>query len=388
MIKITQQHFQYTLHKYSCYKTKATSYKTSPPFKAFVMAQFRSNTMSKVEVIFNDIELVKQFVNEMGHLECIQFVDLQKNTSNLNKPYSKDLLDVKQLINQINVVQQIMDQYQSLIPINPHTENKQNDSTLQQDDISNMYQLFQSSQNDEQNIKNALLKQNHITKSLSTQINLFIDKQQQKHASKYNEHFVGFVTNTQRPSFQRQIYLTAKQNAVIEFYEDGNENVFVVFYNGDSMQRTLHRICNVMSIEICYDSSAFKDDEKSNKDAMLWDSIQKSEALTAQHNAIIETLQENIEHNAWKVKRWKQLLLKQKAIKSVLNMCDISYGNNVIQAIKMHGWCSGRKQGIIKQTFEEITMNQSGCSLVFQEVSNYNAQDVAPTSFENSCVFL
>eukprot|EP01084_Bolivina_argentea_P249070 416801_1 len=137
--------------------------------------------MSKVDTTFTDINIAKQFIDQMGQLECIEFDNLQKNTSNLRKPYSRDLLQIKEILNQINTIQQIINKYKSTF-IYQNTETKydehkeSNQLDLQYNDILNTYQMLQKFQTDEENIQKQITYQNNITKSLSTDINLFINK--------------------------------------------------------------------------------------------------------------------------------------------------------------------------------------------------------------------
>ena len=365
------------------------------------MAMFRSQTMSKIEVTFKDIEFAKQFIDDMGKLECIQFIDLQKNTSTLKKPFSRDLLKIKEILNRINVIQQIMDKYTvHSISISPSNEMKQDDDdedegkykndtndnnnefNLKYDDISSIYESLQKLERDKESISQELNKQNNISRALSTDMDLFVIKQKQKYRLQgYNKCFIGFVNNAKRVSFQREIYMISKPETIIQFKEDGkDENFFIVFYNDETLKNSYHRICKLMNIEICYDSNG------NNKEQLLWSSIKKSEELKEDHKEIVHKLQQNVTENALKIEQWKHLLQKQKAIKSVLNMCLIT-----TNMITINGWCSLINKDLIHQRFAEITMNQSdNGTLVFKDVSKYDATYTAPTTLQNNndCVIL
>ena len=361
------------------------------------MATFRSNSMSKVEIIFKDIQLAEQFIDQMGNLGIIEFIDLQKNTSSLKKPHSRDLLQIKELLNTIKIIQQTMDKYKSIQSNQQSHESKQDDegkydndtndtndatsSALKYDDISNTYESLKKLETNEESINMEVNKQNNITRALSSEMDLFMAKEKQKYGREYAGYFIGFVNNAQRVSLQRQIYLISKPDTIIQFKEDGkDQNFFIVFYNDDTMKSSLYRVCQLMNIEICYDSM------EHNKEQLLWDSIRKSEELKQNHNEMINALQRKVLQNESKIKQWKDLLLRKKAIKTVLNMCIIT-----TDRIKMNGWCSITTKEIIKEKFMQITMHQTnGGQIVFQDVSKYDANDPAPTSLgdDSDCVIL
>lgn len=168
-----------------------------------------------------------------------------------------------------------------------------------------------------------------------------------------------------------------------------NKNVFVIFYADEDTQRCLHRVCNAMDITICYDSAVLNGANTVTKEQMLWESIQKSEEITTEHKRSINSLQRYIVSNERRILEWKNLLLKKKAIKTVLNMCDIQGSADQITSIRMNGWCCSDNASTIQSIFDDITADNTG-SIQIQHVTQYHPKSTAPTAFdrESECVLL
>ena len=234
----------------------------------------RSATMMMVNISIRTLESAKQFLWNIGDLECIQFIDLQQNVSILNKPYSRELIRIKEALSKITAMEQIMGiddtadlqlPYESL-----NIEGLENT-------IQNAYDSLQKLKFDEKSVKQQMMNENHTAESLSSAMSQFISSESSKCSySDFNGYFVGFATDSQRTSLETQLHRTSSGNSKVIFHEDGH--FFIVFYSESTdckMGQKLKKHCDLNGVHICFDSMTL---EKKSKAQMLWDSIHSSES--------------------------------------------------------------------------------------------------------------
>eukprot|EP01084_Bolivina_argentea_P051002 93820_1 len=384
---------------------------------------FRSVDMSYLQVLLPSA-VASEFADQMARRDIMQFTDLNEDFQPMQRKYTSDIIKIQEIERQIKTMEELLDSYEVFRDTDVRGEDLQmekrpSDSSQIIEAIGNnigdAYKKLKEQVNIEQELKKQLSQQEDSIRVLQ-QIDEFLEcenraqillfEQQNSNEQKQElissspsavplinvtdeqaadtrdvgfKYFAGVVTIGQRVSFERQIFLTSRGNSFIQFDESGvdddNKIPFVVFFLGNQLKRSLKRLCQFMNIQICYES----DDERS-RDELLQEANSKRNDFYRIYSATSNQLERDMKEISQQIKKWKIVLLQEKAICITLNKFSINQGNNFLRA---EGWCPTLSQDIIREILDDITKNKGVGRPIVQDTNPlYNS--IVPTHFETN----
>eukprot|EP01084_Bolivina_argentea_P051005 93826_1 len=389
---------------------------------------FRSVDMSYLQVLLPNA-VAEEFADQMARRDIMQFTDLNEDFQPFQRKYTSDIMTIQEIERQLNTMEEVLDSYEvfhdTIVRGDDLQQEKRPTDASQiveaiKNNIGDQYKKLKEQVNVEQELKSQLTQQDDSIRVLQ-QIDQFLAseneaqsmlREQRDHqiaaqqgadkrspssvpllevtgrddkGLKYADRDVGFkcfagvVTIGQRVSFERQIFLTSRGNSFIQFDESGvddDEKIpFVVFFLGDQLKRSLKRLCQFMNIQICYHS-----DNEETREQLLQEANSKRNDFYRIHSATSNQLEKDMKAVSRDIKKWKIVLLQEKAIRITLNKFSINQGNNFLRA---EGWCPTSQQDVIREILDEITKNKGVGRPVVQD-ANPRGSPIVPTHFETN----
>ncbi|ETO31054.1 hypothetical protein RFI_06063 [Reticulomyxa filosa] len=188
------------------------------------------------------------------------------------------------------------------------------------------------------------------------------------------KYIAGVVTTAQRVSFERQVFLTSRGNSLVQFEEQRHDRiVFVVFFLGNQLQRSLKRLCQFMNIFVCYES-----DNDMSREALLKQAVNEKMEDKRAHSATKKLLKELMRETASELQGWKITLLQEKGIRMTLNKFRLKSRNNLLLA---EGWCPTQSKEQIHSILETIVRNKGVTSPI---LTDQPFKGKPPTHFEEN----
>ncbi|ETO19988.1 V-type proton ATPase, partial [Reticulomyxa filosa] len=207
-------------------------------------------------------------------------------------------------------------------------------------------------------------------------ISHFNRKQQTKDEVVF-KYIAGVVTVAQRASFERQVYLTTRGNSLVRFEEarDLHALVFVVFFLGNQLQRSLRRLCQFMSIQICYES-----DSEIPREVLLERTKTEGTEDRRAHLATRNLLMKLMRDVSMQVKDWRLTLAQEHGILAMMNRFQSYQGNTVLRA---EGWCASNQKERIQEILEIVVRDKGVGQAMMTELSP-PTDKMPPTYFETN----
>eukprot|EP01084_Bolivina_argentea_P051004 93823_1 len=360
---------------------------------------FRSVDMSYLQVLLPNA-VAEEFADQMARRDIMQFTDLNEDFQPFQRKYTSDIMTIQEIERQLNTMEEVLDSYEvfhdTIVRGDDLQQEKRPTDASQiveaiKNNIGDQYKKLKEQVNIEQELKKQLSQQEALVYVLGeldkflkdrrqlVQERLGSDEQAADTRDVGFKYFAGVVTIGQRVSFERQIFLTSRGNSFIQFDESGvdddNKIPFVVFFLGNQLKRSLKRLCQFMNIQICYES----DDERS-RDELLQEANSKRNDFYRIYSATSNQLERDMKEISQQIKKWKIVLLQEKAICITLNKFSINQGNNFLRA---EGWCPTLSQDIIREILDDITKNKGVGRPIVQDTNPlYNS--IVPTHFETN----
>jgi len=334
------------------------------------MSLFRSQAMTYVQILV-PAAVAEDFADRMGREGCLQFSDLNEDFQPNQRTYTGDIIKSQEVERQIKSIEELLQGYEVKYDAEvtakllqeenrPNNANQLIDSVARE--VGEAYKRVNEQSVAEKQLKAELSAQEAIVEVLS-QLDKFLAERRQLEEAQQRldpnrqrdvgfKYFAGVVTLPQKISFERQIFLTSRGNSFIQFddsKQDKEDKIpFVVFFLGDQLKRSLKRLCQFMNIQICYES-----DSERSREELLQEAQNKKNDYHRIHYATQNQLTRDMNEISNLIKKWKIILLQEKAIRITLNKCRITQNN-----IRCEGWIPTTKKLDVERILDAVTSNK------------------------------
>jgi len=328
------------------------------------MASFRSLDMAYVQLLLPPA-VSEEFIDAAGREECIQFTDLNEDVQPFQRPYTKEILRIQEIERRIRDIENQLKDYKipfdsQITPAELKTYQRRATVETIQRDVNKSFQELKNQGVAEKGLRKQWSESqakvevlSRMDGFLSQERRAFVeealgDEDGEEVAFKF---IAGVVTTTQRVPFARQVYLTSRGNSLIRFQDiDADRMVFVVFFLGAQLQRSLRRLCQFMNILICYESESEIPREVLLEQAKN-ERTENKRAHSATRNLLMQLMRDVADH----LKTWKLTLAQELGIRVIMNRFQSHQGNRVLRA---EGWCAMNKKERIQQMLESVTRDK------------------------------
>uniref|UniRef100_A0A6A7G341 V-type proton ATPase subunit a n=1 Tax=Hirondellea gigas TaxID=1518452 RepID=A0A6A7G341_9CRUS len=379
---------------------------------------FRCEQMSYLQFHI-PAESAPAFVSELGHQGTMQFVDLNEDLQSFDRRYMRDIVRINDIERQVKIIEGYLDSH-----------DVEYDSFLSEDDIKrspdrdivtelekNIGQVFKGLSGDirveeelskdlrtaedfeyvlrqtdqflghQQVAERALHKQKvdvvepHLEESrdiplLKMDIPVYDSSSQPKSAISFR-YIAGVVTDAQRPSFERQLYLASRGNTYSLFNAIANEPkyTFIVFFLGQTLAEKLDRLAKFMGIHVFLTS-----DNPAHVETQLKECRERQEDLRHLLNRTRIGLNAQLHEVVQNISDWKLILMQEKGIRFTLNRFKVSQRNNILRA---EGWCPTASKPNVQLALDRATAGRGTAPSVLSEL-DWKGLRTPPTHFETN----
>eukprot|EP01083_Nonionella_stella_P064706 168913_1 len=380
----------------------------------------RSEPMSYLEMLIPS-EAAHDFVNTVGHEESMDFVDLNTDLNAFDRRFMGDIVEIGELERLVRVMEGFLSthevKFDDFLSINDVRKTSDTATVPRlKVEISEIYKSLQHDINVEESLATDLKKQEDLEHVLlrtemfmghQHQAEVVLQEQQRNlpsepdtpldighnmesplleraamgvrrsHGGVTFRFIAGVVTDSQRPAFERQVYLTSRGNTYSLMRDIPNENrsTFVVFYLGNMLAEKLDRLCKFMGIDL-YLTSDKPVDVRHQLEACR----RAQGDLETLLNKTRTGLFENLHFVASQVAGWKLALMQEKAIRYTLNKFRESKRTNILH---VEGWCPTKRKHEVELAINQATASKGMAPSAVTE-KLWKGRKTPPTYFETN----
>lgn len=362
--------------------------------------------MSYLQVVV-PTEAAADFLHEIGKFSCLQMTDLNGGMANLERPYMRQIIKLKDLDGAVKKIEKVLKEWdietdEDFTELDFEAGNRTRVDDLRNEIYQHMEQLVEQRtildtlQNDHAKFKGMnevymsahgfLEEQARLAAEDEEKAPLNSDYDRVDAAERGGVPILGFryvsgiIPSSKKNSFQRQIFLITRGNSLCLFREiedDDDSFSYMIFYLGDRLGNQMRRICKFMMVPIYLTS-----EEANLADDTLGEKRKEAEIEMRQLHTVIASTERNLltimRTINVKLKRWKVAIVQEKGIFSELNKLKVS-GTQV----HAHGWCCTKNIHRVRESLD-MALAGTGSSEGLVTVAKPPRGSIPPTHFDTN----
>lgn len=387
----------------------------------------RSETMSYLRVLIPS-EAAFAFVDELGKHDVMEFVDLNEGMQSFTRRYMKEIVRISDLERKVRLIAGHLDSHDvawdsHLMPSDAQNIRDDGDALeALENEIGEVYRQLSNDINAEDELKRQLERSQDMELVL-TQVERIMEQKNdaQQALVEAKEHdapafdpladdhqspllahrgsqrapdiavhggggggdlmfkfFAGVVSDVQRPSFERQVYLMSRGNTYPVFVDVPGQakSIYAIFFLGNQIFEKLDRLCKFMSVEVFLTSETASD---------IPSMLDQCRETAADLDVLLAKTSEGVNDNLVRVsrtlKKWTLLLLQMKSVCTTLNRFKPSKRTNILTA---EGWCPTSARSLVQSSVNNATDSKGMAPSVVVELKWEGTGKVPPTHFNTN----